>query len=210
LSTPIKVALIDDDESVRSALARLIRSAGAEAATFSSAEEFLSDPACQTVDCASTDLRMPGVDGLALQEELARVLPHLSIVFLTGHGNVPESVKAMKAGAVDFLEKPIDDETLLAAIHRAAMRSRLLRASMDEIKRFEKGYALLTPRERQVFAMVTSGMLNKQIGFELGTTEKTIKVHRGRVMEKMAAGSLAELVRMAQSIARKALPAISQ
>jgi FixJ family two-component response regulator len=209
VDTPIKVAVIDDDESARSALARLLRSAAAEASAFSSAEEFMSDPICQLVDCALTDLRMPGVGGLELQQQLSRRFPYLSVVFITGHGNVPESVKAMKAGAVDFLEKPASDEYLLSVVHRAAQRSRSLRATQDEIKRLEKVYALLTPRERQVFAMVTAGMLNKQIGFELGTSEKTIKVHRARVMEKMEAGSLADLVRMAQSLAPKPHLAIS-
>lgn len=210
MSAPITVAVIDDDELMRSALACLIRSAAAEAATFPSAEDFLSDPICRTVDCALTDLRMPGVDGLELQEELGRILPHLSVVFITGYANVPVSVRAMKAGAVDFLEKPIRDEALLAAVQRAASRSRSLRKTFDELKKLQKRYELLTPRQRQVFTMVTSGMLNKQIGYELGAAEKTIKVHRARVMEKMRARSLADLVRMAESLTRNADLAASQ
>lgn len=195
---PIKVAAIDDDASMRKALLRLIKSAGIEIAAFSSAREFLDDPVHRQVDCAMTDMRMPGFDGLELQEELHKTLPHLSMVFLTGHGSVPMSVEAMKGGAVDFLEKPADDKALLAAIHRAAARSRALRASRDELIVFERRYGRMTPRERQVFASVTAGFLNKQIAFNLGIAERTVKVHRARAMEKMEADSLAELVRMAQ------------
>jgi FixJ family two-component response regulator len=129
MSPPIKVAVIDDDAPMRTALVRLIKSARIEATAFSSAREFLDDPVHRQVDCAVTDMRMPDVDGLKLQEELNKTLPHLSIVFITGHGNVPMSVEAMKGGAVDFLEKPVDGEALLAAIHRAADRSHALRAS---------------------------------------------------------------------------------
>jgi len=195
---PTKVAVIDDDASMRKALVRLIKSAGIEGAAFSSAREFLDDPVHRQVDCAVTDMRMPGFDGLKLQEELHKTLPHLSMVFITGHGSVPMSVEAMKGGAVDFLEKPVDDKALLAAIHRAAERSRALKASRDELIAFEWRYGRMTPRERQVFASVTAGFLNKQIAFDLGLAEKTVKVHRARAMEKMEADSLAQLVRMAQ------------
>jgi FixJ family two-component response regulator len=133
---------------------------------------------------------MPGFDGLKLQEELHKTLPHLSMVFITGHGSVPMSVEAMKGGAVDFLEKPVDDKALLAAIHRAAERSRALKASRDELIAFEWRYGRMTPRERQVFASVTAGFLNKQIAFDLGVAERTVKAHRARVMEKMEADSL--------------------
>jgi FixJ family two-component response regulator len=194
----IKVAVIDDDAAMRQALVRLIKSARIKAAAFSSAREFLDDPVHRQVDCAVTDMRMPGVDGLKLQEELNRTLPHLSIVFITGHGNVPMTVKAMKGGAVDFLEKPVDGEALLAAIHRAADRSRALRASREELVAIERRYGRMTPRERQVFTLVTTGSLNKQIAFDLGVAERTVKVHRARAMEKMEADSLAQLVRMAQ------------
>ena len=141
---------------------------------------------------------MPGFDGLKLQEELNKTLPHLSLVFITGHGNIPMSVEAMKRGAVDFLEKPVDDKALLAAIRRAAARSRALKASRDEKIAIARRYERMSTRERQVFALVTTGLLNKQIAFDLGLAERTVKVHRARAMEKMEADSLAQLVRMAQ------------
>jgi FixJ family two-component response regulator len=197
---PIKVAVIDDDKSARTSLARLIKTAGIEVNSFSSAREFLEDPARHQVDCAVTDVRMPGVDGFKLQEMLAKTLPYLSVVFITGHGDIPMTVRAIRGGAVDFLEKPVDDEALLVAIRRAAQRSRDRKASGAELGDLQRRYELLTPRERQVFQLVTSGLLNKQAGAELGTTEKTIKVHRARVMFKMKAESLAELVRMADQL----------
>jgi len=200
INPPIKVAVIDDDPSMRKALVRLIKSAGIEAAAFSSAREFLEEPVHRQMDCAVTDMRMPGFDGLKLQEELSKTLPHLSVVFLTGHGDVSMSVEAMKGGAVDFLEKPVDDKALLAAIHRAAERSRELKSSRDELIAIQRRYGRMTPRERQVFALVTTGFLNKQIAYDLGVAERTIKVHRARVMEKMEADSLAQLVRMAQRL----------
>jgi FixJ family two-component response regulator len=196
----MKVALIDDDKSARTSLARLIKTAGIEVVSFSSAREFLEDPVRNQVDCAVTDVRMPGFDGFALQETLAKTLPHLSLVFITGQGDIPMGVKAMKAGAVDFLEKPVDAEALLAAVRRAAERSRDQRASRAEIDDLQRRYELLSPRERQVFQLVTAGLLNKQAGAELGTTEKTIKVQRAQVMSKMKAESLAELVRMADQL----------
>ncbi|MFZ1121067.1 MAG: response regulator [Candidatus Binataceae bacterium] len=198
MSSPIKVAVIDDDAPMRRALVRLIKSARIEAAAFSSAREFLDDPVRRQVDCAVTDMRMPGFDGLKLQEELNKTLPHLSLVFITGHGNIPMSVEAMKGGAVDFLEKPVDDKALLGAIRRAAARSRALKASRDEMIAIKRRYERMSTRERQVFALVTTGLLNKQIAFDLGLAERTVKVHRARAMEKMEADSLAQLVRMAQ------------
>ena len=200
MSTPIKVAVIDDEESVRKALARLMKSAGIEAATFASAPEFLADPMRESMDCIVTDMRMPDLDGLMFQEQLNQVLPDVAIVFLTGQGNVSSSVRAMKAGAVDFLEKTVGDEALLATIADAAARSRRSRTSRAELQNLQKRFASLTPRERQVFALVTVGFLNKQIGFDLGVAERTIKVHRGRVMEKMQAASVADLVRMADRL----------
>jgi FixJ family two-component response regulator len=197
---PIKVAIIDDDESARKSLARLMKSAGITAVTFSSAGEFLEAANDSQVDCAVTDLQMPGVDGIKLQQALAQIVPHLAIVFVTGHGDVPAGVKAMKGGAVDFLEKPVDDEALLEAVRRAADRSREARASRAEFDGLQRRYERLTPRERQVFQLITSGLLNKQAGAELGTGEKTIKVQRARVMDKMEAASLAELVRMADQL----------
>ena len=196
----MKVAVIDDDQSVRSSLARAIKTAGMEVASFSSADEFLNDPCLSQIDCAVTDVRMPGIDGLALQEMLARTQPHLSLVFITGQGDIPMGIKAMKKGAVDFLEKPVDRKALLEAIHRAAERSRDQKVSRAEIDDLQRRYELLTPRERQVFQLVTAGRLNKEAGAELGTSEQTIKVHRARVMFKMNAESLAELVRMADQL----------
>jgi FixJ family two-component response regulator len=200
VSVPIKIAIIDDEAPMRRALTRLLKSAAIEAITFSSAREFLDDPIHEQVDCAVTDMRMPGFDGLELQEQLTRTLPHLSLVFITGHGDIQGSVRAMKGGAVDFLEKPVDGDALLSAIRRAAARSRALKASHEERMALERRYAEVTPREREVFALVTSGLLNKQIAVDLGVTEKTIKVHRARVMEKMGAESLADLVRKAERL----------
>ena len=198
--TPITVAVIDDDDPIRIALGRLLKAAGIESIGFSSAAQFLSDPRNLAVECAVVDVRMPGVDGLALQEELAHTLPHLSLVFISGHGDIPMTVNAMKKGAIDFLEKPVDGEVLLGAVRRATERTIKLKESRDKLDDLEWRFRRLTPRERQVFAMVTVGRLNKQIAFDLGISEKTIKVHRARVMEKMEAGSLADLVRMAQSL----------
>jgi RNA polymerase sigma factor (sigma-70 family) len=200
MSTPIKVAIIDDEESIRRALARLTKSAGMEAATFATAHEFLDNPIREQTDCVIVDIRMPGLDGLSLQEELRKVLPDLSVVFLTGHGKVAASVRAMKAGAIDFLEKPVSDESLLAAIAHAADKTRQSRSAHVEQASLRERFARLTPREREVFRLVTAGLLNKQVGAELGAAEKTIKVHRARVLEKMKAKSLADLVRMAERL----------
>jgi RNA polymerase sigma factor (sigma-70 family) len=200
MSTPIKVAIIDDEEPIRRALARLAKSVGMEAATFATAHAFLDNPIREQTDCVITDLRMPGLDGLSLQEKLRNVLPDLSVVFLTGHGKVSASVRAIKAGAVDFLEKPASDESLLAAIAHAADKTRQSRSAHVELASLRERFARLTPREREVFHLVTAGLLNKQVGAELGTAEGTIKVHRARVLEKMKAKSLADLVRMAERL----------
>ena len=196
----MKIAVIDDDKSARTSLARLIKAAGIEVVSFSSAREFLKDPIRNQIDCAVTDVRMPGVDGFKLQATLAESVPYLSVVFISGHGDIPMTVRAIRGGAVDFLEKPIDDEALLEAVRRAAERSSAQKALRAETDDLQSRYEVLTPRERQVFQLITAGLLNKQAGAELGTTEKTIKVHRARVMFKMKAESLAELVRMADQL----------
>jgi FixJ family two-component response regulator len=196
----MKVAVIDDDKSALASLARLIKSAGIEVLSFLSAREFLDDPNLGQIDCAVTDLRMPGVDGFKLQEMLAETVPYLSVVFITGHGDIHKTVKAIQGGAIDFLEKPVDDKALLEAVRRGSERSREQKASHTEIGELQRRYGLLTARERQVFSLVTLGLLNKQAGAELGVSERTIKVHRARVMLKMNAESLAELVRMADRL----------
>ena len=200
MSAPTKLAVIADDKSARTSLARLVKAGGFEVVSFSSAHEFLDDPVCDRVDCAVTDVQMPDIDGFKLQETLARTLPYLSVIFITGHGDVPMSVRAIRGGAVDFLEKPVDHNALLEAIRRATERSRAQRSSHVEIENLKSRYELLTPRERQVFQLVTEGLLNKQAAAELGTAERTIKVQRAQVMLKMNAGSLAELVRMADQL----------
>ncbi len=205
---PIKVAIIDDEASMRRALSRLMRSAGTEATTFPSPQEFLSDNNHHEMDCAITDLRMPGFDGLKFQDEVNKTAPHLSLVFITGHGDIPASVKAMKNGAVDFFEKPVDGDALLAAVVRAAERSRGLKASHEQLTAVTRCYEKLTPRERQIFALIVDGSLNKQAAADLGIAEKTVKVHRARVMEKMCAGSLAELVRMAERLGIRSADAL--
>jgi FixJ family two-component response regulator len=200
MSARITIAVVDDDKSFRDSMALLIRAAGMIPAVFANAADFLADPVRNSAACALIDLRMPGLGGLELQDEVRRVAPHLSVVFLTGHGKVSASVRAMKAGAVDFLEKPVAEAELMAAIRRAAERTQRLKQSDAELVQLRHRYEMLTAREREVLALVVSGLLNKQIGFELGTTESTIKVHRGRVMEKMNAESLADLVRMADRL----------
>jgi FixJ family two-component response regulator len=191
------VFVVDDDPSVRRSLKRLIKSAGFTVESFASAQEFLERPRPDIPGCLVLDIHMPGVSGLDLQDELAAAEVNLPIIFLTGYGTVPASVRAMKAGAVDFLEKPVDDRALVDAIQHAVERNRRARREQAEIKEIQGRVDSLSPREREVFSLLLTGMLNKQIAFELGTTEKTIKVHRGRVMEKMQAGSMAELARLA-------------
>jgi FixJ family two-component response regulator len=200
MSNPARVVVIDDDASVCRALTRLIKSAGYEVAAFSGAGEFLANASGDGAACAVVDLRMPNINGLELQEKLREAVPHLSVVFVTGHGDVPSTVRAMKAGAIDFLEKPVKDEALLSAIQRALQRSSALQAELAQLARLRDRYDRLTPRERQVFGLIAAGLLNKQVGYQIGAAEKTIKVHRARVMAKMEAGSLADLVVMAQHL----------
>ena len=191
------VFVVDDDASVRRALSRLIRSAGMTAQTFPTAEAFLAESHAVPASCLVLDVRLPGLNGLQLQEALNRKGYPLAIIFITGHGDVPTSVRAMKAGAVDFLQKPFAGHELLDAIRRAVSRTRDAVTKMAECAEIQRRYDSLTPREQQVFSLVVTGLLNKQVAGELGAAEKTIKIHRGRVMAKMQAGSLADLVRMA-------------
>lgn len=194
------VYVVDDDPSVREALERLLRSADYGAKTFASASEFLDFSGPDAPGCVVLDIRMPELSGLELQDRLAEKGVSLPIVFLTGYGTVPGSVKALKAGAVDFLQKPFEDGELLDAVSRGIKKHRRLRQERNEMKALHTRLDTLTPREREVFALVVSGMLNKQIAFDLGTVEKTIKVHRARVKEKMGAQSLADLVRFAEKL----------
>ena len=195
------IAVVDDDLSVREGLESLIRSAaGCRVETFASAQEFLARPNTEAPNCLILDLQLPGLSGLDLQKRMAEVGPEIPIVFLTGHGNIPASVRAMKAGAVEFLTKPFDDEELLHAIQEAIERDRRNRQQHTEMHELQVRYELLTVREREVMQQVVSGLLNKQVAAELNITEFTVKVHRGQVMRKMRADSLADLVRMSQSL----------
>ena len=194
------VAIIDDDESIRKALVRMLAAAGMEVLAFSSAKEFLAVVETGHVSCVISDLRMPEIDGLHLQSALAERMPDVALVFITGHGDVPSTVQAMKSGAVDLLEKPVRRADLLEAITRATERTHRAEAEATDLNSLKGRYARLTPRERQVFALVAAGLLNKQIAAELGNAEKTTKQHRGAVMVKMQADSLADLVLMAEHL----------
>jgi FixJ family two-component response regulator len=191
------VFVVDDDISVRESLELLIRSEGWQPETFSSAQDFLVRSRPPVPSCLVLDISMPGLNGLELQKRVAAEHPDVPIIFITGYGDVPKTVQAMKAGAVEFLTKPFADNVLLSAIQQALERSRVALGQQAEIKELRDRYLSLSPREREVMALVVSGLLNKQVGGELGISEITVKAHRGKVMQKMKADSLPDLVKMA-------------
>jgi FixJ family two-component response regulator len=192
------VYIVDDDPSVRRSLERLMKSVGLAAESFASAREFLQHGHREETGCLVLDVRMPEISGLDLQEQLAKADIFLPIIFISGHGTVPMSVRAMKAGAMDFLQKPVADQDLLDSVQRAIDQSRRGRAERDEMNKIQERVHALTQREHEVFSLVVSGFMNKQIADRLKTSEKTIKVHRASIMGKMDAGTLADLVRMAE------------
>ena len=191
------VFVIDDDASVRTAIGSLIRSVGLRAEVFASVPEFLAHKRSSTTSCLILDVRLPGVSGLEFQSELAKANAEIPIIFITGHGDIPMTVKAMKAGAVEFLTKPFRDQDLLDAVQAALERARVKEVKDRAVSDLRRNFSTLTPREQEVMAWVTGGLLNKQVAAEIGVIEITVKVHRGNVIRKMADKSFADLVRMA-------------
>jgi FixJ family two-component response regulator len=200
------IFIVDDDPSIRLALENLVSSTGQQAQTYPTARDFLRDCPRDPAGCLVLDVQMPGLSGLDLQSELNHAGIHLPVIFITGHGDIPTTVHAMKAGAVEFLTKPVSDSELLAAIDQALERDRLARADRAEVTELRERYDQLTPKEREVMELVVQGLLNKQIALKLNNSEITIKQHRGKVMHKMQVESLAELVRMAERLSLTSVP----
>ena len=194
------VFVIDDDDSIRTGLARLFRSVGMQAEMFGSAPEFLKRKLPDVPSCLVLDIRLPGQSGLDFQSELAKLEIHIPIIFMTGHGDIPMTVQAMKAGAIDFLAKPFRDQEMLDAVAKAVERNRKRREDEKAIAGLKAHYESLTPREQELLTLVTAGLMNKQIAAEIGIAEITVKIHRGHIMRKMGARSLADLVRMTETL----------